>query len=259
MANLLSYDGSQLLAFLMVVIRISGIIATAPIFGSARVPARIKLILIILLSLIIQPFVPPMRLFPEAVHHYAMLVFKELLIGFALGFVGKILFAAVDFAGELISYQMGLSMAGVVDPQTQQQISLITQVENMIATIIFLVMNAHHAVIEAIVYSYTVIPLDRAALQGPLVQEFIRLSAGIFSIGLQLGAPLIVALFLANVIMGLIARAVPQIQIFVVGFPITIMLGFILMWLGVPFFVQAVGMLFETFDDSLMKVIQLLQ
>ena len=172
--------------------------------------------------------------------------------------VGQILFAAVEFAGTVVGFQMGLSMANVFDPQSQAQISLIGQFERIFATLIFVAMDGHLVVVQAIVRSYDLLPPGGASFSDSLTQEMIRLSAGVFTLGFQLGAPLITALFLANLTMALLARSVPQIQIFIVGFPLTLLLGFMVLMFGVPFFAQALHRMFEMYDDQLLNMLRIL-
>ncbi|MBT3716891.1 MAG: flagellar biosynthetic protein FliR [Deltaproteobacteria bacterium] len=258
MANLLSYDASQLLAFILVLVRVSGIIATAPVFGSSNIPPQIKVVLSLMLALILYPFIPLITVYPDRPDHYIMLIASEMLIGLVLGIIARFLFAAVEFAGTVIGFQMGLGMAMVFDPQSQEQISIVGKFENITATLIFLAMDGHLIVLQALVRSYSVLPPGGASISRPLVENLTELSASVFVIGLQIGAPLIVALFLANAIVGLLARSVPQIQVFVVGFPLTLMLGFLFLFFGMPFFAQAVHQMFEKLDTQYFEAINLL-
>ena len=258
MANLLSYDASQLLAFILVLVRVSGIISTAPVFGSSNITPQIKVVQSLMLALILYPFIPLITVYPDRPDHYIMLIASELLIGLVLGIIARFLFGAVEFAGTVIGFQMGLGMAMVFDPQSQEQISLVGRFENATATLIFLAMDGHLIVLQALVRSYSVLPLGGASISRPLVENLTELSASVFVIGLQIGAPLIVALFLANAVVGLLARSVPQIQVFVVGFPLTLMLGFLFLFFGMPFFAQAVHQMFEKLDTQFFEAIKLL-
>ena len=258
MANLLNYDASQLLAFILVLVRVSGIISTAPVFGSSNIPPQIKVVLSLILALILYPFIPLITVYPDRPDHYIMLIASELLIGLVLGIIARFLFGAVEFAGTVIGFQMGLGMAMVFDPQSQEQISLVGRFENATATLIFLAMDGHLIVLQALVRSYSVLPPGGASINRPLVENLTELSASVFVIGLQIGAPLIVALFLANAVVGLLARSVPQIQVFVVGFPLTLMLGFLFLFFGMPFFAQAVHQMFEKLDTQFFEAIKLL-
>ena len=259
MADLLNYDAGQMLAFILVLVRVIGIIATAPVFGSSVTPPQIKIVLSLALALILFPFIPSIKSFPILPDDYFLLISSELLIGLILGLIGRFLFAAVEFAGTVIGFQMGLSMANVLDPQSQEQISLVGRFETVAATLIFLAMDGHLIVIQALVKSYSLIPIGTASISKPLVDKLTELSASVFVIGLQIGAPLILPLFLANAIIGLLSRSVPQIQVFVVGFPLTLLLGFLFLFLGMPFYSQAVHQMFEMLDIQLFDSLKLLK
>ncbi len=258
MANLLNYDASHLLAFILVLIRVGGIISTAPVFGSSNTPPQMKVVMSFMLALILYPFIPSITVFPNRPDHYIVLIASELLIGMVLGIIARFLFGAVEFAGTVIGFQMGLGMANVFDPQSQEQISLVGRFESTTATLIFLAMDGHLIVLQALVRSYSVLPPGGSNINRPLIEKLTELSASIFVIGLQIGAPLIVALFLANAVVGLLARSVPQIQVFVVGFPLTLMLGFLFMLFGMPFFAQAVHQMFEMLDTQYLEALMLL-
>ena len=258
MANLFSYDANQLLVFVLVLVRISGIVTTAPVLGSNTIPVQVKIVLILALGLIIQPFIEFPRVFPDQTSEHLILIASELLIGLVMGLVARFMFAAIEFAGTVVGFQMGLSMANMFDPMSEQQISMIARFETAMATLIFLVMDLHLVIVQAIVRSYYLLPPGGASVNSNLTQGILSLSSSVFTIGLQIGAPLIVALFLANMIIGLLARTVPQIQVFVVGFPLTLLLGFIFIMFGVPFFVRAVRRMFEMLDNQLLDMIKLL-
>ncbi len=259
MANLLNYDSSQLLGFVLVLIRVWGVLAASPVLGDAAVPQRIKVTTAFVLALVFHPILPDYAVSYRSIGAYLVLVAQELLIGLALGMIGQVLFAAVRVAGEIAGFQMGLSMAGVFDPQTQQQNSIISEMQYVFAILAFLLADGHHVFIQAIVESYRLLPLGAANLSAPVTQAMINLTAGIFTLGFQLGAPLIISLLIINIILGFIARAVPQMNVFVVGSPLTILLGFALMAASLPFFIIALGTLFEMLDDQVITILNLLK
>ena len=258
MANLLNYDASHLLAFILVLIRVGGIISTAPVFGSSNTPPQMKVVISLMLALSLYPFIPSITVFPNRPDHYIVLIASELLIGMVLGIIARFLFGAVEFAGTVIGFQMGLGMAMVFDPQSQEQISRVGRFETTPATLIVLAMDGHLIVLQALVRSYSVLPPGGSSISRPLIEKLTELSASVFVIGLQIGAPLIVALFLANAVIGLLARSVPQIQVFVVGFPLTLILGFLFLLFGMPFFAQAVHQMFEMLDTQYFEALKLL-
>ena len=258
MADLFNYDAGELLIFILVLVRISGIIATAPMLGSNNIPVQIKAVLILILGLIIQPFIDFPRVLPNQPSEYVLLIFSELLIGLVMGLVGRFMFAAIEFAGTVVGFQMGLSMANMFDPMSQQQISMLARFETAVAMLVFLVMDLHLVIVQAMVRSYSLLPPGGAAMSNDLAREILGLSASVFAIGFQIGAPLIVALFLSNMIIGLLARSVPQIQIFVVGFPLTLLLGFVFLMFGIPFLVMAFRRMFAMLDNQLLEMLRVL-
>ena len=258
MANIFNYDAAELLTFILVLMRISGIIATAPMLGSNNIPLQIKIVLILILGIIIHPFIDFPQVFPNQPSGYLLIVFSELLIGLVMGLVGRFMFAAIEFAGTVVGFQMGLSMANMFDPMSEQQISMLARFETAIAMLVFLVMDLHLLIVQAMVQSYSLLPPGGASMNNDLTREILNLSAAVFSIGFQIGAPLIIALFLSNMIIGLLARSVPQIQIFVVGFPLTLLLGFIFLMFGMPYMVSAFRRLFSMLDNQLLNILRLL-
>jgi flagellar biosynthetic protein FliR len=124
--------------------------------------------------------------------------------------------------------------------------------------LVFLMMDLHLIIVQAMVRSYSLLPPGGANMNNDLAREILNLSAGVFSIGFQIGAPLIIALFLSNMIIGLLARSVPQIQIFVVGFPLTLLLGFVFLMFGIPFLVKAFRRMFGMLDNQILDILRLL-
>ena len=259
MQNIFSYDSNQLLMLVLVLVRISGIFSTMPVLGSNNIPLQVKIVFILILGLIIYPFINFNEILYYQLSNYVILLSSELLIGLVLGLIGRFMFSAIEFAGTIIGFQMGLSMANVFDPTSEQQISMIARFETAIATLIFFVMDLHLMIIQAIVKSYSLIKPGQASVNNNLTEQIINFSSAIFSIGFQIGAPLIVALFLANMIIGLLSRSVPQIQVFIVGFPLILLLGFIFIMFGTPFFISTIKRMFEMLDNQLLDIIRLLK
>ena len=153
-----------------------------------------------------------------------------------MGLVGRFMFAAIEFAGTVVGFQMGLSMANMFDPMSQQQISMLARFETAVAMLVFLVMDLHLVIVQAMVRSYSLLPPGGAAMSNDLAREILSLSASVFAIGLQIGAPLIVALFLSNMIIGLLARIGPPDTDFCGGFSIDAFAWFCVsdVWYPIP-------------------------
>ncbi|MBU3918096.1 flagellar biosynthetic protein FliR, partial [bacterium] len=183
---------------------------------------------------------------------------KELMIGLLLGAIPKVMFAAVNFAGTIVGFQMGLSIANVVDPLTDQQISVIASFEGLLATLLFVVLDGHHIFFEVLSISYQNVPIGSFVFTPGKIEFLMRIMGDLVIIGLQLGAPLVMALLLANVIMGFMARSIPQMNVFVVGFPFTIGLGLIFFIIGMPHLVRAISNLFDTAGGQIIEMLRIM-
>lgn len=252
MPNLLSFDPVQILGFLVILSRISGVVISAPILGDQNIPPQIKVAFAFVLSLVFYPVLtaPQVPVNP-GVLDIVLITGKEVAVGLLIGFTARMLFAGVTLAGEVTGFQMGLGVANIFDPSSEQQVSLVGQIQVIFALFLFVVMDGHHLFIRSLVISYRFIKPGEFTLTEPLYQHMVRQGAAIFIIGLQIGAPLIVALIAANFSIGLMARSVPQMNVVVVGFPFTIILGLLLLALGFPFFIEAVSNLHNQLEGIL--------
>ena len=259
MPNLIDFDSAQHLFFFIVLLRISGIFITAPILSAKNVPIVLRISLSIILALIFYNRVPPVEInYPDSFYYY-LLAFKELMVGLLLGVIPTVMFAAINFAGTIIGFMMGFSIVNVLDPQSQTQISIIASMETILATFLFVVLDGHHIFIKMIGLSYETVPIAGFGFHEIQIKFIMRITADLFIVGFQLGAPLIIALLLANIIMGFMARSIPQLNIFVVGFPITIGLGLLLLFLGLPHLMRAFEILFFNFEAQIIQLINLLK
>ena len=241
MPNLLSFEPAQFLGFVVILSRISGLIVAAPVLGDQNVPVQLKAGFAFILSLVFFPVVAAPRIGADPnLILIVLLVARELGVGLLIGFTARLLFTGVSMAGEVIGFQMGIGIANVFDPSSDTQVPLIGQIKLVFALLLFVILDGHHLLIRALVMSYRVVRPGELALNQTLFEHVSSLAGRIFVIGLQVGAPLIVAMMAANFSIGLIARSVPQVNVFVVGFPFTIALGLLLLALGFPFFVEAV-------------------
>lgn len=175
------------------------------------------------LTPVVAPYLPP---FPATWSAGVFLVVREFLMGLGCGLVFRFLFAGVQMAGNLVAIQMGFGMATLLDPQTQAQNTLLAEMLVLLATLIFLTMNGHHVLLRLLARSYQEVPLETSiALPGGLFTYVPSLGCLMYNLAVQLLAPVLALLFLTQLALGLVARAVPQIQVMIVGFPLTIALG----------------------------------
>ncbi|MDH4121607.1 MAG: flagellar biosynthetic protein FliR [Deltaproteobacteria bacterium] len=241
MVNLLNFDPNQFLGFFLILTRISGVMAAAPIFGDATTPVPVKSGFALILSLVFYPLVahPHLPLNPPLME-LIVLMTGELAVGLLIGLAARLLMVGIELAGELIGFQTGLGMAHVFDPLSAQQVSLFSQVLSSFALLILVMADGHHLFIEALANSYKLIGTGEFALTRPAYDFVLNLTGSLFVVGIQVGAPLVAALLAANLALGLVARSVPQMNVFVVGVPLTIGMGILFLGIGFPFFIQSV-------------------
>ena len=233
----------QILAFVLVFLRIGAMLIMIPVIGEATVPARVKAGLALMISLIVCPSVPvdvaPLRA-EAGIYTLAGAMIGEVMIGITLGFAAKIVFAGIQFAGDMIGVQMGFAIANIIDPVSRVQTSLMAEFQYLIAALVYLAIDGHHIFIYAIADSYRLIAPFGYHFSGPLMDAMIKFSSGLFSVAVKISAPVMAVLLFTNVALGIVARTVPQINVFIVGFPVQIAAGLLFVGLTVPIFVKLV-------------------
>ena len=215
--------------------RILGLVASAPLFGNTAVPVSVKVALGTLLAMIIAPTVPAGPAADPMSMAGLLIVAKEMIVGLAMGFAMRIVFAAIEMAGEVASMTMGLGFASVFDPQTQGRSSGVSQFLTLVATMVFLAVNGHLVLLEALAESFYSLPIGATPLAAAAPLEVARWGGQIFAAGLQLSLPIVAALLITNVALGILTRAAPQLNIFGIGFPITLGVGFLILSLALPY------------------------
>jgi flagellar biosynthetic protein FliR len=214
--------------------RVLGMIAVAPIFGHRSLPARFKVALGVFITLAIMPGLPPMPAADMFSIHGGAILIQQLLIGVAIGFTMRIAFAAVDMAGHFCAMSMGLGFATFFDPQSSGQTTAVTQLFVVLAMLFFLSMNGHLILIMTVTESFMTIPVSLGPEAGINFVRIVTWGEHIFSAGLQLALPVIAALLIANLALGILSRSAPQLNLFGIGFPITISIGLIVIALAFP-------------------------
>lgn len=215
--------------------RIMGLIAAAPLFGNAGVPMRVKVLLGVFLALVIAPLVPALPAADPTSWAGLLILVKEMIIGLAMGFAMRLVFAAIEYAGEVASQTMGLGFAVFFDPTTRGRSSAVSQFMALVATMAFLAVNGHLVLLEALAESFITMPITETPFSSNAALELARWGGRIFSAGLQLAMPIIAALLVTQVALGILTRAAPQLNIFGIGFPITLGVGFLTLSLVMPY------------------------
>lgn len=245
--------------FLLVFIRVLSFFLVIPIFSYRTIPARMKIGLALYLAYVIVFTIDTDPIEFDMV--YILLVIKEAVAGIALGLIGYIILSAVQIAGGFIDFQMGFAIANVIDPQTGAQSPILGQYLYIFAFLFLLSVNGHHLLIDGIYHSYQFIPIDQPFLHFSdenTVKLIGKAFSAMFIIGFQMSIPVVASLFLIDVALGIVARTVPQMNIFVVGFPVKILAGIIILFIVMGTMIYSVKSLFELMLYSLRDLMSLL-
>lgn len=232
-------------ALLWPLTRILGLIAVAPLFGNRSVPARVKIGLGVMLALIVAPTVPATPALDPMSYPGLLILLQQLIIGLAMGFAMRIVFAAVELAGTITGLTMGLGFATFFDPQSQGQSMVISQFMVLLATLAFLAVNGHLMLLSALAESFYTLPIATSGMTTPGFEQLAGWGGRIFSAGVQLSLPMVAALLITNIALGILTRAAPQLNIFGIGFPLTLSVGFIVIALALPYLATPLERLFQ--------------
>ncbi|MFT4613156.1 MAG: flagellar biosynthetic protein FliR [Bacteroidia bacterium] len=237
-------------------LRISAMFLASPIFSAPSLPVRVRILLAAAITALIVPLLPA----PPAVDMLGpagiLLAGQQVIIGIAMGFLVQLVFSAVVIAGQTLSMSMGLGFAMAVDPQNGVQVPVISQLYMIFATLIFLGVNGHLVLIEFLVNSFTLLPVGLSGLRDNFALDVVLWAGQMFLAALLLVLPALTAVLLINIAFGVITRAAPQLNIFAVGFPVTIMAGFIFMFLTLP---SVFSLIVQLFDTGLAQAFQLIR
>lgn len=240
--------------FLLIFCRMTAFFVVAPIFSSRGVPNSFK----IGLSAVIAFLIVMIQGIDQAVPtdlSYILFIIRELLIGLLMGYVAQLLFTVIQMAGSFIDIQMGFGIVNVIDPMTGASAPILGNFKYIIATLLFLSMNGHHYLLDAVIRSYNWMPLSNELFQkisnGNVAEFLARTFSQAFLLSFQLAAPLVVALFITDVALGFLARTAPQFNVFVIGIPLKILVGLAMLLLLIPSFIYAFENLFQVLFKSL--------
>jgi len=215
-------------------IRIGSMLVAAPIFGAGSVPVRIRLGLALVLAWALQPYLPPVPpIDPLSVQGFLVSA-SQVLIGVAMGFILQMVFSAMVLAGQAIALSMGLGFAVFVDPQSGAQAPTVSQIYIVLATLLFLSMNGHLMLIDMLVQSFKLMPVGLLTLGNSALWKIVTWGGTMYAAALLVALPAVASLMLVNIAFGVITRAAPQLNIFAVGFPLTLILGFGLIMISLP-------------------------
>lgn len=243
-------------SFIWPFIRISSMFISIPILSVKSIPAKIRLLAAFLITLVVIPILevnPEITMFS---YQGLMVTIQQMVIGLSTGYILQMVFAVMVVGGQSIAYSMGLGFASLVDPATGVQVPVVAQIFMVTSTLLFLGVNGHLLVIEMLVESFKTLPIGEVGFSTDDLWAIIIWSSKMFSAGVLLALPVLAALLFVNISFGVAARAAPQLQIFSIGFPITIMLGMVLIWISLS---NILGVFSDVLTDGFSLINQLLR
>jgi len=245
-------------AFLWPFLRISALMMSEPLLGHRAIPIRVRIGFSFMLAVVVASTLPPPPQVELASPTGLLIAAQQILIGVAIGFSMRLLLAAIEMAGSLAGLTMGLGFAIFYDPQNSAQTAVLGQFVGLIAVLMFFAINGHLMVIAALVESFQVLPISVQPLNGAGFHALALAGGQIFVIGVLLSLPVLAALLIVNVAMGVMSRAAPQLNLFAVGFPLTITAGFAVLLMALPYFSPHFVRLYEEGVATALKIVGLL-
>ncbi|MEO8135257.1 MAG: flagellar biosynthetic protein FliR [Betaproteobacteria bacterium] len=234
-----------LAGFLYPFIRVLALMSSAPLFSHVSVPMTLRVGAALAITVVIVPALPAAPFVSPFSGAGVALIVTQVLIGVAIGLTMQIVFAAVQLAGDLIGLQMGLSFSGFVDPQNNEQSPLVGTFLSIALMLLFLALNGHLAMISALASSFDTLPVSPTGWHALNSMRVVDAGGTMFATGLSLALPVVGALLLVNLTLGILTRAAPQLNLFAIGFPVTLMTGLLMLLLTLPFALPALQVAVE--------------
>lgn len=232
-------------AFFFPLARILALLVAAPPFNNPALSVRVRLLLGLAIALAITPALPSSPAIDPSSGSGLLILAQQIIIGFAMGFSMRLIFSAIDMAGTMISYQMGLGFATAYDPQSASQTSVISEFLGFLALLVFMSINGHLIVIATLTQSFILLPIGSGSLANSSWLNIANAGGVIFTSGVLLSLPVVVALLITNIALGVLGRVAPQLNLIAIGFPATIALGFAALFVGMPYLNTPLQRMFE--------------
>lgn len=240
-------------AFVLAFFRLAGMMIFAPLFGSGRVPRRVRVMLALVLAMSMCGAVRTPLALPDTTWELAIGIAGEIVFGIAMGMILSFVFIAAQWAGEMISQQMGLNISQVLDPQFGQQGSLIGDLYFMTTTVIFLLIGGHHEMLRGVRMSFDALPLLSLGMDRPLLDTLIGLLQASATLALRLAAPVMLTMLVVDLVLGCLGKTIPQMNVMTAGLTVRSILGLVVLFLAVGSGGQVIG---KEISRSLNQVMQ---
>lgn len=243
--------------FLVILARVMGAMAFAPIFGNMTVTRRVRIILGIAVTFIMFTMNPYTPLGYTTFIEYTVILIKEIVVGLSLGFTANMVLTIINTAGHFIDRELGFSMVSNFDQTFNTETTITAQFYSMLLMIIMLVLNLHYYILSALSDSFTLIPLGNVKVDtGALYDTMIQYMTNYFVIAIRISLPVLIAIMLLNMVLGVLAKTAPQMNMFVVGIQLKIFVGFSVLVVTLPFLTTITGYLYEQMQKVVMDVLQ---
>lgn len=226
-----------------------------PVFGRKEIPIQGRIGLATLISYIIYNFVPNLD-YNSQLWIVFILIVKEIIVGIAMGYITLLMFSSLYLAGEVIDMEMGFGIVNVMDPQSNVQVPLLGNFLYMLTFIVFLTMNGHHVLISVLIKSYEIIPLGQATFGKTFLDAIISSFSDMFIIGVKVSLPIVAIIFMTDFALGIVARTVPQFNVFLVGIPLKIFVGIAGLITILPMYLIALDVIFNGTFDNIVTIIE---
>jgi flagellar biosynthetic protein FliR len=243
--------------FMLVFVRMTGLFVVSPIFGRRNIPTYFKIGFSFFISLILVNTTAVQGFqYDGSILAYTLLAIKEFIVGMSIGFIAYIAFTAIYVAGEIIDMQMGFGVVNVMDPVSNIQVPVTSNLYFIMSMLLLLLMNGHHMLIKTIFDSFTTLPLGTVVFDASLADGLIAVFGTVFVTGFKIAAPVVAAILITDVALGTISRMVPQLNIFVIGMPLKIFIGLIILLITMPMFMNIMESIFKSMDGSMLNYIK---
>ncbi len=258
MPSVYQWSEPEIVLFVLTIIRITSLLVSFPIFGTQSVPNSTKILLSLLIGFSLFPAIKMKQIGITLTmdHGIVWLVLREILIGVLIGSIARFYFMSINVAGQMMSQSLGLSAAQIFNPMMGEQSNTLEQFHVGLAMLLFLSLNGHHILLTAMFESFNIIPISFDMIKWEGVKTAITIGSDVLSLGLRISAPIVVALFLAQVSMGVIGRVIPQINVLVTSLHLTIVIGLIVIFVTLPYFLDGVNEMEREMGEMIFKVMR---
>ena len=243
-AQLMQFIGQ----YLWPLLRIGAFYFAVPVIGARTVPARVRIILALFTAIMIGPVLPASPVVSFLSAQAFVMIIQEVLIGLALGFAMQVVMHVFILAGQFMAMKMGLGFAAMNDPSSGVSVTILSQFYLLVSTLLFLSSNGHLVVLQLMIDSFTTFPIGGPGMNVAHFTTIVGMGSWLFSAGLLITLPLFTSLMIVNMSFGVMSRSAPQMNVFTVGFPITLIFGFILMWFT---FANFLPVYFEIMEEGI--------